>query len=102
MTYLQARPYTPLFRTIASGFHQGVLFSQLFVPPTHLRPQQLVADEMTAVRNKHHSLSTSSVEAGSCLNLDALLSANAIRTSLSANDSHWIRQVFRDRKVFRF
>ena len=40
---------------------------------------------MTAVRNKHHSVSVSSVEAESFLNLDAMLSANAVRTSLSAN-----------------
>ena len=44
----------------------------------------------------------SSVEVGSFLNVDAMLSANAVRTSLSANDSRWIRQVFRGRKVFRF
>ena len=46
---------------------------------------------MTAVQNKHHSISMSSVEAKSSLDLDAMLSANAVRTSLSANDSHWIR-----------
>ena len=46
---------------------------------------------MTAVRNKHHSVSMSSVEVGSSLNLDAMLPANAIRTTLSANDSHLIR-----------
>ena len=63
-------------------------FSLLFVPPTRLRPQQLVADVMTAVRNKHHSVAMSSVEAGSSLNLDAMLSTNAVCTSLSANDSH--------------
>ena len=72
-------------------FHQGVLFSLLFVPPTRLRPQQLVADIMTAVQNKHHSVLMSSVEVGSSLNLDAMLSANAVRTSLSANNSHLIR-----------
>ena len=44
----------------------------------------------------------SSVGVGSSLNLDAMLSANAVRTSLSANDSHLILQVFRGRKVFRF
>ena len=55
----------------------------LFVPPTRLRPQQLVANVMVAVRNKHHSVLMSSVEAGSFLNLDAMLSANAVRTSVS-------------------
>ena len=44
----------------------------------------------------------SSVEAGSSLNVDAKLSANAVRTSLSANDSHSIRSVFRDQKIFHF
>ena len=67
-----------------------------------LRPQQLVADVMTAVQYKHHSASMSSVEAGSSLNSDATLCANAVRTSLSANDYHWIQSVFRGRKVFRF
>ena len=57
---------------------------------------------MTAVRNKHHSVSMSSVETGSSLNLDAMLSANAVRTSLPANDSDWMRYIFRDREVFRF
>ena len=46
---------------------------------------------MIAVRNKHHSVLMSSVEAGSSLNLDAMLSANAVRTSLSANDYDRIR-----------
>ena len=60
---------------------------------------------MAAVRNKRLLVFQSSVEAGSSLNLDAvihsigraelhldaMLSANAVRTSLSANDSHWIR-----------
>ena len=46
---------------------------------------------MTAVRNKHHLVSMSTVEVGSSLNLDAMLYANAVRTSLSANDSHLIR-----------
>ena len=57
---------------------------------------------MTAVRNKRHSVSMSSVEAGSSLNLDAMLSANAVRASSSAHDSHLIQKVFRRRKVFRF
>ena len=57
---------------------------------------------MTDVQNKHHSVSMSSVETGSSLNLDRMLSANAVRTSLSAKDSHLIRSVFRGRKVFRF
>ena len=35
---------------------------------------------MTAVQNKHHSVSVSSVEVGSSLNLDATLAANAVRT----------------------
>ena len=39
---------------------------------------------MTAVRNKHHSVSMSSVEVESSLNLDAMVSANAVRASLSA------------------
>ena len=93
MTYLQARPYRPLFFTriasLTSWLHQGVHFSLLIVPPTRLRPQQLLADVMTVARNKHHSVSMSSVEAQSSLNLDAMLCANAVRTSLSANDSHW-------------
>ena len=50
---------------------------------------------MTAERNKHHSVLMSSVEVGSSLNLDAMLSTNAVRTSLSANDSHLIRQASR-------
>ena len=45
---------------------------------------------VTAVRNKHHSVSMSLVEVGSSSNLDAMLSANALRTSLSANDSYLI------------
>ena len=77
--------------SLTSWFHEGVLFSLLFVPPTRLRPQQLVADVMTAVRNIHHSVSMSSVQVGSSLNLDAMLFANAVRTSLSAKDSHLIR-----------
>ena len=67
------------FRTnsfFTSCFHQGVLFSLLFVLPTRLR-------------NIHHSVPMFSVEVGNSLNLDAMLSANAVRTSLSANDSHW-------------
>ena len=70
MTYLQARP------------------------STRLRPKQLRVDVMTAVRTKRHSVSMSSVEAGSFLSLDATSSANtanAVRTLLSANNYHWIR-----------
>ena len=70
---------------------QRSFFSLLFVPPTRLRPQQLVADVMTAAQNKHHSIFMSSVKAGSSSNLDAMLSAHAVCTSLSANDSNWIR-----------
>ena len=75
---------------LISWFYQGVLFSLLFVSPTRLRPQQLVMDVMTAAQNKHHSVSMSSVAVGSSLNVDAMLSVNAVRTSLSANDSHLI------------
>ena len=70
--------------SLTSSFNQGVLLSLLFVPTIRLRPQQLVADVMTAVQNKHHSVLMSSVEVGSSLNLDAILSANAVRTFLFA------------------
>ena len=45
---------------------------------------------MTSVRNKRYSVSLSSVEVESSLNLAAMLSANAVRTSLPANDSHLV------------
>ena len=94
MTYLQARPYRPLFRT--NSFFNFLVpprssFLATLRPSTRLRPQQLVADVMTTVRNKYHSLSMSSVVAGSSLNLDAMLSANAVRPSLSVNDSQQIQ-----------
>ena len=54
----------------------------LFVPPTRLRAQHLVADVMTAVRNRHQSVSISSVVVGSSLNEDAMLSANTVRACL--------------------
>ena len=50
----------------------------LFVPPTRLRPQHLVADVVTAIRNRHQSVLMSSVEVGSSLNVNAMLSANTI------------------------
>ena len=46
---------------------------------------------MTAVRNKHLSVLMSTVEVESTLSLDAMMSANAVRTFLSANDSHLIQ-----------
>ena len=73
--------------SLTSWFYQGVLFSLLYVFPTCLRPQQLVVDVVTAVRNEHHSVSLSSFAVKSSLNLDAMLCANAVRTSLSANNS---------------
>ena len=90
MGFIRARALFGLgtLASLTSWFHQGVLFSLLFFTPTRL---QFVANVMTAVQNKHHSVSVSSVEAASSLNLDIMLSAIAVRTSLSANDSHWIR-----------
>ena len=77
IAYLQDKAYRLLFRTnLNSWFHQGVIFSLHFVPPTFMRPQQLVAAVRTAVPNRYHSLSMSSVAIGSFLTLDAMMSAN--------------------------
>ena len=90
------------FVPILHSSSSNTLLSLFFVPPTRLCPQQLVPDVMGAVRNKNHSVSMSSVQVGSSSHLDEMLSVNAVRSSLSANNSHLIRKVFRARKVFRF
>ena len=61
--------------------------------PGKQNPQQNVPyyAVMTAVQSKHYSVSLSSVEVESFLNLAAMLFANAVRTSLSDNDSHLVR-----------
>ena len=74
--------------SLTSWFLKEAIFSLLFVLSTRIRLLHLVADAMTAVQTEHrHSLSMSSVEVESSLNLDAMLLTNAVRTSLSANDS---------------
>ena len=98
LTSLISLFFVPILHSSSSN----TLLSLFFVPPTRLCPQQLVPDVMGAVRNKHHSVSMSSVEVGSSSHLDEMLSVNAVRSSLSANNSHLIRKVFRARKVFRF
>ena len=86
MTYLQAMPSRPLF------FAQTAFFNFL-VPPweflccytlcffSAFTLTAISSGCMTAVQNRHHSVSTSSVKTGSSLNLNAVLLANAVCTS---------------------
>ena len=75
---------------LTSWFHQGVLFSLSPATLSRFCPQLSTADEMITDLNGSHSFLMSSDASGSCLNLDDMLDAHCLLTSLSSKASHLI------------
>ena len=77
--------------SLTSWFYQGVLFLLSHASLSRFRQQLSAAD-----LNSNHTFSMPSDTSGRCLNLDDVLNANRLLTSLSSNASHLIRQVTND------